>query len=424
MEIGTNIPLFILVAALLASSAFFSGSETAFFSLRHAVVHRLSKGSRREKRVASLLSAPRTLLVTILLGNLFVNVAATSAVTAFIISIIGENSVGISTLVMTVVILLGGEVIPKSVAVSSPVKISVLAAPVFRGLIFLFGPIQRSLVRISDISVGWISGLWGEPAEGYGAREMVAAVKDGYRKGVFEDFEAEMLINFFLFAQTTVEEVQVPRVDVFSIDVETPIKEAEEVVKERGFSRVPVYRDNSDQIVGILLAMDLLRYSREGARGMEDIMMDPWFVPENKKIRYLLNNFIESNRHLAIVVDEHGSYTGIVTLEDILEKIFGEIRDRREQDVKLYHILSPGRVVVVDGTFRLEGLEEIIGAEIDMEDVETVAGYLVERIGRIPGEGEAFNLGGYRFLVISADRRKVDKIKIERLEREGEGDQV
>lgn len=416
MEIGTHIPLFILVAVLLGFSAFFSGSETAFFSLRHAVIQRLKGGSRKQRRIASLLSRPRTLLVTILLGNLFVNIAATSVFTAFIIKLVGENSVGISTLIMTVVILIVGEVIPKSVALGSPVAISSFAAPVFRLMISVFGPVQRYLVWLADISVRKISRLWGEPREGYGAREMVAAVKDGYRKGVFEDFEAEMLINFFLFAETTVEEVQIPRVDVFSIDVETPTKEAEEVVKRKGFSRVPVYRETSDRIVGILLAKELLRHSGDGKISLRGIMSDPWFVPENKKIRYLLNNFIESHRHLAVVVDEHGSYTGVVTLEDILEKIFGEIRDRREQDVKMYHILTPGRVVVVDGTFRLEGLEEIIGADIDLEDVETVAGYLVEKIGRIPGEGEAFTFGGFRFLVISADEKKVDKIKIEKIE--------
>jgi CBS domain containing-hemolysin-like protein len=275
-------------------------------------------------------------------------------------------------------------------------------------------------VRLADTSVGWASRIWGEPREGYATRELVAAVKEGYRREVFKDFESEMLINFFLFAETTVEEVQIPRVDVFAIDVETPLKEAEAVVKEKGFSRVPVYRETSDRIVGILLARDLLRYSGSSRKTLDSIINEPWFVPENKRIRYLLNNFIESRRHLAIVVDEHGSYTGIVTLEDILEKIFGEIRDRREQDVKLYHILTPGKVVVVDGTFRLDGLEEIIGAGIDIDDVETVAGYLVEKIGRIPGEGEAFVLDGFRFLVISADRRKVDKIKIEKIDQDSE----
>lgn len=422
MEIDTYIPLLALVAALIALSAFFSGSEAAFFSIRHTVVQRLKTGSRREKKVAGLLSRPRTLLVTILLGNLFVNVAATSTVTAIIINLVGENSVGISTLLMTVVIVIAGELVPKSVALSSPVRFSILASPVYRVMIFLFGPIQRALVWMADQAVARISRMWGEPREGYGSREMVAAVMEGYRKGVFGGFEAEMLTNFFMFAETTVEEVQIPRVDVFAIDVDTPVKEAEAVVKEKGFSRVPVYRETSDHIVGTLLAKDLLRQSRSGRKSLKGIIREPWFVPENKKIRYLLNNFIESRRHLAIVVDEYGSYTGIVTLEDILEKIFGEIRDRREQNVKLYHILTPGKVVVVDGTLRLDGLEEILGTEMEMEDVETVAGYLVEKIGRIPGEGEAFNLGDYRFLVISADRKKVDKIKIEKIENKGLGE--
>jgi CBS domain containing-hemolysin-like protein len=420
LEAGTYIPLFLLVILLLACSAFFAGSESAYFSLRHTVIQRLRNGARKERRVAELLSRPRTLLVTILLGNLFVNVASTSIVTAIIIKMVGENSVGISTLVMTVVILIVGEVVPKSVALRSPVRLSTAASPVYRVLIYIFGPIQRFLVRIADSSVSLISRLWGEPRAGYGTRELVHAVREGYRKGVFGEFEAEMLTNFFRFAETTVEEVQIPRVDVFSVDVETPVKEAAAIVKQKGFSRVPVYRETSDSIVGILLAKDLLRHYGGDGKSLEGMLREPWFIPENKKIRYLLNNFIESRRHLAMVVDEHGSYSGIVTLEDILEKVFGEIRDRREQDVKMYHILDPGKVVVVDGTFRLEGFEQIMDTSLDIEDVETVAGYLVEKIGRIPGEGEAFNLGDFRYLVISAGRKKVDKIKIERIEN-GEG---
>jgi CBS domain containing-hemolysin-like protein len=421
LEITNHIPLIILVFVLLGFSAFFSGSEVAYFSLQYSVVEKMRSGSRQRKMVASLLSNPRRLLVTILLGNLLVNIAVTSVVTAFAIESFGKNGVGIATIIMTVLILVFGEIAPKDFAFQHSISLAVVSAPVYRVLIFLSAPVGWILGWIADFSVRGSSFLLGEPQKGYDSLELVTAVEAGYRNGLFEDFEREILSNFFLFAETTVEEILTPRGEVFSIDVQMFLNEAVPLVKKYGFSRVPLYEETSDSIIGILLAKELLKYPSENKMRLREIMRSVWFVPESKKIRYLLNEFINAHHHVAIVVDEHGAYSGIITLEDILEEIFGEIRDRREPNVKAYQVIERGEIIV-EGTFRIQGLNKILGTRIDSEEVETVAGYLTEMTGKIPREGESFNIGNIRFLVISAGETRVNKIKVSKLDKEKDED--
>ena len=182
---------------------------------------------------------------------------------------------------------------------------------------------------------------------------------------------------------------------------------------------MPLYAGSGDTIVGVLYAKELLRFSRDDRIRLADILRPASFVPESKRIRDLFGELITSHQHLVVVVDEHGSYTGILTLEDILEEIFGEIRDRREPRVEEYHRLDKDRVVV-EGAMSLRDAGEILGASLESEDVETIAGYLIERIGKIPREGEAFTIDGLRFLVLSAESVRVNKIKIERLPEKGD----
>jgi magnesium and cobalt transporter len=179
-----------------------------------------------------------------------------------------------------------------------------------------------------------------------------------------------------------------------------------------------LYEEKSDHIVGVLFAKDILRFARDARVTLRDIMHGARFVPEGKRIRDLFGELIAAHEHQVIVVDEHGSFAGIVTLEDILEEIFGEIRDRREKDVEDF-LRIDDRSVVVDGAMELERFNEVLEARLDSDEVETIAGYLTERIGWIPREGEAFTVEGMRFLVISAGSRRIHKIRIERTDREG-----
>ncbi len=423
MLISENLPQVIVVVLLLAFSAFFSGSETALFSLSRSAVAAMKKGGRREGMVASMLEKPRMLLVTILFGNLLVNIANTSVVTVLAIKLFGEKGVGYSMITMTCLILIFGEITPKSLALKHARSLSVAIAPLLRFFMIIFYPIRTVLGWIADFAVEKSRALFGERSEEYGSFELATAVEMGHSSGLFDEFEREVLTNLFLFAETTVKEIFRPRGEVFSLDVETSLQEAVIQVRSRGYSRIPLYEASPDRIVGILLAKEMLRYSRDERIELRDIMREVIFVPESKLIRDLLGELISAGQHVVIVIDEHGSYTGMVTLEDILEEIFGEIRDRREPFVKEYNITSENRIVV-EGTMRLEDINSIFGTELDSEEVETAAGYLTEMIGKIPREGETFVLGNLRFLVISADRTRVNKIGIERIPGERKDDEL
>jgi putative hemolysin len=381
-----QLPLVIAVIALLVLSAFFSGSETALFSLQRSKVAGMSSGSRRQKQVASLLAAPRKLLVTLLFGNLLVNIANTSVVTVLAIKLFGERGVGYAMIVMTVLILMFGEILPKSVAIKKAVSLSMAIAIPVRSLMYLFYPVTVFLGMIADSSVEICRKLFGETKERYASRELATAVELGYRDGVFDEFEREILTNLFLLAETDVREILTPRVEVFTLDVDTPFQEAVAQVRDRGFTRVPLFEGNTERIAGILHTKDLLRYSRNERITLRELVRPVSFVPETKPVRDLLGELTASRNHVVIVVDEHGSYEGIVTLEDILEEIIGEIRDRREPRVKEYHIIDEDRIIV-EGSMHLEDLNEVFGTDLDSKDVETINGLLCDMTGRIPVDG-------------------------------------
>jgi len=419
MVIGEHLPLILSLVVLLLFSAFFSASETAYFSISRSAVAEMETGRKRQRMAAHILRDPRMLLVTILFGNLLVNIAATSAVTALAIARYGDRGIGIAVAIMTVLILIFGEISPKSLAIKRAGSFAAFAAPILRALMIVLTPVRVLLGAIADYTVEGSRKILGDRRVAYGAHELATAVELGHREGLFGEFEKEVLTNLFLFSEITAREVQTPRHEVFALDVGTPLNEAIVRVKAKGFSRVPLHEGSSDSIVGVLFAKDLLRFSRDDRVSLADILRRPSFVPESKRIRELFGELILSHQHLFVVVDEHGSYTGILTLEDILEEIFGEIRNRREPRVAGYHRLDANRVVV-EGTMELRDVAEILGVSFESLEVETIAGYLIEKVGKIPREGEAFTIDGVRFLILSSEPVRVNKLKLERLSEEEE----
>jgi putative hemolysin len=417
--IGSHLPLIAAIVALLGLSAFFSASETAYFSIPRTAVLELEKGKRRERMAAALLRDPRMLLVTILFGNLLVNIAATSAVTVLAIGLYGEPGVVVAAAAMTVLVLLFGEITPKSLAMKRAGAFAVAAAPALSVFMGVITPVRLVLGAIARRTVEGSRRLLGERRAAYGARELATAVELGHRDGLFGAFEKQVLTNLFLFTEITAREAQTPRRDVFALDAGTPLGEAVVAVRSRGYSRVPLVSGAGEEVAGMLFAKDLLRYSRDDRVTLREIMRPAVFTPESKRIRDLFGELIASHQNIVVVVDEHGTYTGILSLEDILEEIFGEIRDRREPRVDEYLRLDERRIVA-EGAMNLRDVNTLLGTGLESLEVETVAGYLVERIGRIPREGEAFELDGLRFLVLSAEPVRVNKLKIERMAEEDE----
>ncbi|NIO00842.1 MAG: DUF21 domain-containing protein [Candidatus Latescibacteria bacterium] len=412
-----NDPLFygIALAVLLAFSAFFSGSEAALFSLSRAQLKALSLTSSAGKIVSNLRSSPRKLLVSILLGNLFVNIFSTSAATSVSIRLFGEAGVGISFAFMTVLILTLGEIFPKAVALNRPRRFSLFIAYPLNIFHALFLPLRAPLSYLSEAMVDFLKKRLGQAERHFSSEELITAVRIGRFEGDIGKFEHEMLSNILAFRSKVVKEIMTPSVSVFSLPVEMRIDEILDGMTRLGFSRVPIHGESADEIIGVLHVKDLMRDMLGGvSANVRQLLKPVYHVPETAPIAELFRELIGRKAHMAVVIDEYGSFVGIVTMEDVLEQIVGEIRDAGEPRTETYQLIDDGRIVVL-GTMEIDKFNEVFKTRIDDEEHETIAGYLLGATGRIPNEGETIIIGNLKFHIISAKPNVVRKMRIEKL---------
>ncbi|UCH82746.1 MAG: HlyC/CorC family transporter [Candidatus Latescibacterota bacterium] len=404
----------IALAILLLISAFFSGSEAALFSLTRSQVNQLRSESASGRQLAGFLARPRWLLITILIGNLIVNVFSTSAATSVAMRTFGEKGVGIAFVFMSVVILVFGEIFPKVLAITRARGFSLAVAYPMKAIQTLFTPAAWPMVRFSDAVIGFLKKRLGVASRHFTEDELMTALDIGEKEGSLGKFEVDLFSNIIDFKETTVKEIMTPSINVFSLPIDLNPEELFERVLASGFSRVPVYGDTTDDIKGILHIKDLSRATEGDADfTIESILIPPYFIPELSRIPVLFSELGTRKAHVAIVIDEYGSFVGIVTIEDILEELVGEIRDSDEPRTATHTLLDDGRIVVL-GTMEIEEFNEVFGTDIDDEDHETIAGYVIGSIGEIPNAGETFDIKNLRFHVISAQPNRIRKMRVEK----------
>jgi putative hemolysin len=402
------------LAVLLTLSAFFSGSEAALFSLRSAQVSRLAAQSAAGREVAALLAAPRKILITILIGNLVVNVFATSASTAVALSLFGDKGLGVAFAGMSLLIMVFGEILPKVLAINRPRRASMLAAYPLKILHIVFYPVRMPITLLTDAVVEWFKRQLGMARRHFSREELITALAMGKAHGQVGDFEFELLSNIIEFRETVVKEIMTPSIDVFSLPMSTARAEMEEQVIDSGHSRVPVYGETPDDIRGIVHIKDVAAAAGQGsAFDIGGILRDPYYVPESMRISQLFKEFGRLKAHLALVIDEYGSYVGIVTLEDILEELVGEIRDANEPPTEDYRLVDDRRIIV-RGTMEIDDFNDAFGTDVTDEQHETIAGYVIGATGRIPREGETIDVGDLRFHIISAQPNRIRKMRVEK----------
>ena len=407
---------------LLALSAFFSSSETALFSIsrsRIAAMERSERGSHR--RAARLLRTPRRLLVSILVGNTLVNVGSASLATAVAIGMLSatgnpravQEGMLWSTLVMTVLLLLAGEILPKSFAIERAEQLG----PAVSGPLALFnaviGPVRAVLEWTSEVLTRPFRG--GElAAPRLSSSELATAVELGHFEGVVDAFEWEIINNILEMEQRTAGEVMTPRVDVRTLEAGAGIEEWVRAFRESGFSRLPVVEGDLDHVLGVLYAKDYLAVrARGGGRpALEELAREPLFVPESMKVLELLRVFRGEGLHFALVIDEYGSVEGVVTMEDLLEEIVGDIADSRDEEEAPFKLLGPGVAVVFAG-WELEQFAEATGFTLEDPHAETVGGWLVNRLGRIPAAGETVAVPPFRIHILAAGPTRILWIRAE-----------
>jgi len=417
--------------ALLILSGIFSGSETALTALGKLRIKRLEELFPEKIPLLSLWTHdPHRILTTILVGNNVVNISASTLAASLSIKyaelrgFTDARAIGLSIGIMTFLILMFGEIIPKIYAQQNPEKITFFALRFIKIFSIVLLPLVKVLTFLSNIVIRAMGGKVTPTTPFLTDQEIRTLIAAAEREKLIEEEEREMIEGVFEFGEKRASDVMVPRIEIFALDIETPLEEVVEEVKKRGFSRIPVYRKNIDNIVGILYARDLLSCIK-GKELMEikleNLIRKPIFVPESKRLDELLQEFKREKTHVAIVVDEYGGTAGLVTLEDVLEEIVGEISDEYDREEKLWEEISPN-VYIVDARLNIDTANEELNLNLPKNDFDTVGGFILEKLQKVPTKGEVVEHENLRFIVLDADERRVKRVKVIRLsDEEGKG---
>jgi putative hemolysin len=408
---AVEILLFVICILL---SAFFSSSEVALISITRAKARTLvNEGRPGSNAVAALKESPEHLLITILIGNNIVNVAAAALATAIAIQFFGNLGVGIATGFVVIVLLVFGEIGPKIYATRASDSFALTVAPVILFLSRIFTPVIWLVERVSPKF-----GIGKETTEPALTEEEIKEWIDvGKEDGTLEQGEQDMLYSVLEFADTTAREIMTPRVDVIAMEDSVSFEDAIRIFNETGFSRIPVYHDQIDNITGILNVKDVFSamVSRRKDSMIKEIMYDPMFVPETKKIDDLLKELQVHRVQMAIILDEYSSFVGIVTVEDILEEIVGDIMDEYDKEEPEVQNISEG-VFVVDAQMWVDDINERMEIELPVdESYETIGGLIIDRLGHIPlhpGEKVEINDGRITLVVMQMHGRRIVKAKV------------
>ncbi|HQK53143.1 MAG TPA: hemolysin family protein [Sedimentibacter sp.] len=404
----------VILIICLVLSALFSASETALMSLSKIRVKQMIEN--REKganRINKLLSDPSRLLSAILIGNNVVNIGASSLMTSLAIDAFGNTGVGVATGIMTLLILVFGEITPKSLAAKNSEKISVRLSGFIEFVTNLLTPISFVLNIITDFLVKLLGGEVDKKKPFITQEELKTIVNVSYKEGVLEGEEKDMIYNVFDFSDSQVNDVMVPRTEIVAIDVDLPYEEIIKIINKEQYSRIPVYENTIDNIIGILYVKDLLflDVNKESPFDLRKYIRQPYFTPEYKSIKELFKEMRTNRNHMVVIIDEYGGTEGIVTIEDVVEEIVGDIEDEYDKKIKEIEVIKEDEYLV-NGNVRIDTINELIGTHIESEDFDTIAGFVIGIIDRLPEAGEEIEYENIRFIIENIDRNRIKKIRI------------
>jgi putative hemolysin len=436
----------VAAACVVLGSAMASGSETALTALGDLRARQLVEaGGRRARLLRGWVEHPERVLSALLVTNTLLNIGGgvlAAEIATGVASVHGfspARALGVATGIATVVVLFAGEVVPKTIAKRHPVRITMAVIPFVSVVSWILWPVSIGLVRATHGLMRLFGGGKVAPGPAVTSAEIEYIIEMGTREGVLDEVKEELLNSVLEFADRVVKEVMVPRTRMVAIDRDAPREEIVRVVTENPYSRMPVYEGSADNIVGILMVRDIVLELTRGAGPFpwERVLKPAFFVPEQMKVSRLLKEMQRRKTHLAVVVDEFGGTSGVVTLEDVLEEIVGEIQD--EGDAEAAPVKSVGTGIwLADATVPLRELEEYLDKETGVEpgaasavrfpdegDYETLGGFVTATAGRVPSVGAHVDRDGFRFTVRAADERRVTRVEIARTQPEpveaGEG---
>ena len=403
----------IIILLCIIMSAYFSATETAFSSLNRIRIKNMAdKGNKRAALVLKLSEDYDRLLSTILIGNNIVNIACASLSTLLFVRLLGEDAgASVSTAVTTVIVLVFGEVSPKSIAKESPEKFSMFSAPILNFMAVLLTPLNFLFKQWKKVLSRFFHS---SASQGITEEELITIVEEARQDGGIDEQEGDLLRNALEFNELKAADILTPRIDVVGVNVCAGAEEIASVFTETGYSRLPVYQGSIDNIVGILYHKDFYNKIYGTGKGIKDVIRPALFITRHKKISQLLQELQASNHHIAVVIDEFGGTVGIVTLEDILEELVGEIWDEHDEIIRSVEKLSDDEFLVL-GNANVDKLLELLGYDEETEAV-TVNGWIMNELQKLPEKGDSFRFHEWQVTVMEMEDRRVKSARICRCE--------
>ncbi len=408
-----NNVIIIVLVILVSLSAFFSATETAFSSFNKIKLKNLANdGNKRAARALALSENYAKLISTILIGNNIVNISASSLATVLFVNLLGQElGVTYSTIIMTIIVLIFGEISPKSIAKYFPEKYAMAVAPVISLLVTIFRPLNWFFNSITNLFTHFFKG---ENTDSYSSDEFITIVEEAHNEGDMDEHEASLLTNAIEFNDLEVKEILTPRVDVVAAEINMPYQEIEKMYRENGYSRLPIYEGNIDNIIGVLHEKDFYYIFYNNTKtSLRQVLGNLVYTSPQVKVSLLLRQLQMNKSHMAIVIDEFGGTAGIITMEDILEELVGEIYDEHDV-IEEYYKKIDDKTYLVKGDCDIDDMFQYFHLSVKEEyDFVTTSGWVIHNLDCMPKVGMAFDFMNLHVTVTDADAKKVNVIKVE-----------
>lgn len=409
-----NIIQLIVVVVLIVLSAFFSSAETSLTTVNKVRLKSLEEqGNKRAKRVLQILENHGKMLSTILIGNNIVNIFASSLVTTFAIDVFGSVAVGIASGILTIIILLFGEITPKTWAMINAEKISLAYSGVIKFLMIILTPVIFIIDKIS-IAIMWVLRIDPNKKEcAITERELKTYVDVSHEEGVIESEEREMIYNVFEFSDAVAKDIMIPRIDMVTAPIDCTYKDLIAIFKESMYTRIPVYENDNDNIIGLVNIKDLIGLNNTRDFKIKDVLREAYYTYEFKKTADLLMEMRDCTMNVAFVLNEYGATVGMITMEDLLEEIVGEIRDEYDEDEAELIQEVDDNIYLVEGSMKLDDINDAIGTNFDSEDYDSIGGLIIESLDRLPEDKESVTLeNGTVLQVDGISQNRITKVLI------------
>ena len=409
METSDIIQL-VIVIILLSASAFFSSAETALMTSNKLKMRNLAEnGDKRAAKVLKVTENTDKMLSAILIGNNIVNLTASSISTALTLKIFGSKLVGIATGILTFLILVFGEITPKNVASKNAENMALAYIGVISFLVTLLTPVIFIVNTVAKFVIS-IFNKNGDDNNAVTEEELRAMVEYSHEEGVIENEEKKMIVNVVDFGDTVSGDIMVPRVDMVMVDEKSSYEEILQVFREERYTRIPVYEETPDNVIGILNVKDFLLIEDKENFIMKELLREPLYTYEYKKTSALMMDMRKTGANIVIVLDEYGITAGLITLEDMLEEIVGEIRDEFDADEDEGITKVSDLEYLIDGSTNLDDINDRIGLSLSSEEYESIGGLIMEKLGRLPVEGEIINFDNIVLTVKKMDHARIEKV--------------